>query len=253
MKVKIVISLSILLFTNQLLAQTDLIFKSGMEFVSRLNDTGITWAGEQPSGNNVDCTSTTITSPQDCNTGRDFTHNDDSDGHAGFSFTKLDASGTPLADQSVDYATTPWSCVQDNVTGLVWEVKTTTADIHNKDLTYKWGGITAIGLGHQDAEGTYYDDWDVLVNGTNTESLCGFDNWRVPMVDELSGIANQGTFNPAIDTNYFPNTVPTLFWSSSPVADVGSNAWVVLFDYGYGIDYIRGIDFRVRLVRSLGQ
>ncbi len=129
--------LTLLIASTTISAQTDPIFKNGFEQpviqMVKLNDTGITWSGEYPSGNNVDCTSTTITSPQDCNQGRDATHNDDSDGHAGFSFTKLDANGTPLADQSVDYATTPWSCVQDNVTGLVWEVKTTTADIHNKD------------------------------------------------------------------------------------------------------------------------
>ena len=61
---------------------------------------------------------------QDCSHGRDTTHNDNSDGHAGFSYTKLDSNGKPLPDQTVDYATTPWACVKDNVTGLIWEVKT---------------------------------------------------------------------------------------------------------------------------------
>ncbi len=58
-----------------------------------LNDTGITWGGDYPSGNNTTCTSN-IAAPQDCNQGRDATHNDDSDGHAGFSFTKLDPMAT---------------------------------------------------------------------------------------------------------------------------------------------------------------
>ncbi|MCP3952026.1 MAG: hypothetical protein GY697_07375, partial [Desulfobacterales bacterium] len=88
---------------------------------SLLNDTGIDWGGEYTSGNNSDCTSNTV--PQDCDQGRDASNNNNSDGHAGFSFTKLDANGNPLVDQSIDYATTPWSCVKDNVTGLVWEVK----------------------------------------------------------------------------------------------------------------------------------
>ena len=34
---------------------------------------------------------------QDAQDGRDKTHDDDSDGHAGFSFTKLDANGNALA------------------------------------------------------------------------------------------------------------------------------------------------------------
>ena len=232
MKEKNLTILIIVFLSHMTMVQTDVIFKSGMEFVSRINDTGVTWSGEYPSGNLTEC-NTTTTAPQDCNTGRDVTHNDDSDGHAGFSFTKLDASGVPLVDQSVDYDTTPWSCVKDNVTGLVWEVKTTTAGIHLKDNTYKWGGLTAIGLGHPNAEGTYYNDWDELVNGSNTgEGLCGFTDWRVPKVDELSSLANQGTFNPAIDTNYFPNTETSTFWSSSPFAYYVNVAWIVYFNYG---------------------
>lgn len=88
-----------------------------------LNDTGITWGGEYPTGNNSGCTGVAIDA-QDCSSGRDATHNNDSDGDAGFSYTKLDSKGDPLSDQSVTYASTPWACVQDNVTGLIWEVKT---------------------------------------------------------------------------------------------------------------------------------
>src|SRR5690554_415962 len=108
---------------------------------SPLNDTGITQCGNYAfeggsgvSNNSVDCAtagSTQTTAGTDANGdpvpvgqdavyGRDATHNDDSDGHAGFSFTKLDANGDALADQTQDYATNPWACVKDNVTGLIW-------------------------------------------------------------------------------------------------------------------------------------
>ncbi len=242
---KIVLTLSSLLFYICANAQTDIIFKNGMEYpMMPLNDTGITWAGDYPSGNNVDCTSTTITSPQDCNQGRDFTHNDDSDGHAGFSFTKLDASGTPLVDQSVDYATTPWACVQDNVTGLVWEVKTTDGGIHDKNNSYRWGGIT-----HQGSNfGFYNNDWDVLVNGTNLENLCGFNDWRVPNSTELMSIIDNGRYNPSIDTNYFPNTNSSIFWSSSPNAINSSYAWYVVFSFGNSTNGSRSSFRYVRLV-----
>ncbi|GAA4816744.1 hypothetical protein GCM10011365_00030 [Marinicella pacifica] len=254
MQSKTMTMIAILVLANFSYAQTDLIFKTSFEFVSKLNDTGITWSGEYPSGDLTECTNPASNpSPQDCNTGRDVTHNDGSDGHAGFSFTKLDANGVPLVDQSVDYGTQTWACVRDNVTGLVWEVKTTTAGIHHQDNTYRWGGITAIGLGHPDAEGTYYDDWDVLVNGSNSETLCGFDNWRVPTIDELTGLANYGTFNPAIDTDYFPNTVSSGFWSSLPFAGNDYAASIVHFGGGNGYNDPRGISSRVRLVRSPGQ
>jgi hypothetical protein len=102
--------------------------------VLKLNDTGITWGGNYPSGNNTTCTGETI-DQQDCSFGRDVTHNDNSDGYAGFNFTKLSATGAELQASE-----TTWSCVKDNVTGLVWEVKTDDNGIHDKDSTYRWGG-----------------------------------------------------------------------------------------------------------------
>ena len=53
-----------------------------------LNDTGITWGGNFPSGNNTTCASN-INASQDCHQGMDATHNDNSDGHGGFSFTDI--------------------------------------------------------------------------------------------------------------------------------------------------------------------
>ncbi|MCB1584311.1 MAG: DUF1566 domain-containing protein [Xanthomonadales bacterium] len=221
------------------LAQNELIFESGFEFIPRLNDTGITWGGNYSSGNNATCTSN-IASPQDCHQGRDATHNDDSDGHAGFSFTKLDASGNALPASA-----TQWSCVKDNVTGLIWEVKTDDGGIHDKDLTYRWGGIT-----RQGNYGTeFYDDWDVLVNGSNNENLCGFNDWRVPTAQELMSIVNIGRATPSIDTNYFPKTRTSSFWSASPLA-YDSN-WALVVGFVSGIFYFddRNSYNYVRLVR----
>ena len=207
-----------------------------------LNDTGITFGGDDPSGNNPGCTSN-IAAPQDCHQGRDATHNVDSDGHAGFSFTKLDANGNSLPTSA-----TNWTCVKDNITGLIWEVKTDDGGIHDKDNTYRWGGVTRLGSGY----GTYYDDWDTLVNGSNAANFCGGNNWRVPTVDELQGIVDYsvGYPGPTIDTAYFPNAVADLVWSSSPFAYYSSSACGVYFDDGgAGIGY-RGGAFGLRLVRS---
>ncbi len=236
--------------------QAGLIFKAGFEYpMQKLNDTGITWVGEYPSGNNNDCTSVTLALPQDCSTGRDDSDNNDSDGHAGFSFTKLDATGTPLSNQGVSYGTTPWSCVRDNVTNLIWEVKTTTTGIHYSENFYQWGGVTAIGRDHPNREGPYYDpSWNELVEGSNDNALCGLHNWRVPTFAELSSIVNKGEtltpFFPAIDNDYFPNTKSYWYWTASPVALINSAAWIVSFENGYSTDISRDFNAIVRLVRS---
>ena len=104
-----------------------------------LNDMGITWGGDYTSGNNTTCTSN-ISAPQDCHQGRDaglnlgnstFTFVNGSGttkiakvgaGVAGFDFTRLNANGSTHTGSV--YATSAWSCVRDNHTGLIWEVKT---------------------------------------------------------------------------------------------------------------------------------
>lgn len=212
-----------------------------------INDTGITWGGDYPSGNNTDCTSN-IGAPQDCHQGRDETHSDLANGHGGFNYTKLDAQGNSLPASASN-----WSCVRDNVTGLVWEVKTDDGGIHDRDNTYRWGGKTALGTGY----GTYYPDWDTLVDGSNTKHLCGFSDWRVPTRAELQGLVHYGRTNPAIDTDYFPNTPASDFWSASPYASSSSNAWYVYFSLGNALSGNRGDGNgswsyygHVRLVRS---
>ncbi len=75
---------------------------------------------------------------------------------AGFDFTKLGVNGTALSIQNATWATgstgTKWSCVLDNTTGLVWEIKTDNGskdsdttdsnhtNIHHKDNRYRCGG-----------------------------------------------------------------------------------------------------------------
>ena len=212
-----------------------------------LNDTGITWGGDYSSGNNSDCSSN-ISATQDCHQGRDADSgtNDDSDGHAGFSFTKLDSSGNALTASA-----TNWSCVQDNVTGLIWEVKTDDGSERDKDNAYRWGGLTAIGRDSSNREGSYYDDWNNLVNAANSgNGLCGFTDWRVPDIEELRSIVDYSRTNPSIDVDYFPNTHSARYWSASPSAYDSYNAWRLDFSDGNDYGSYRGSNGHVRLVRS---
>lgn len=218
-----------------------------------LNDTGITWGGEYPSGNNSTCTGETI-SEQDCSHGRDATHNDDSDGHAGFSFSKIDGG----------------RCVLDNVTGLIWEVKQggngTRGDegLHDADDTYNWydtnpatnGGADgyadddgAICYGYQSANSSTYCNTQAFVARVNAAGWCGYTDWRMPNREELRSIVDYSRTNPAIDTNYFPNTQFS-YWSGSPNAYDSSSAWNVNFGFGYDGSNYRYNNLHVRLVRG---
>jgi len=74
--------------------------------------------------------------------------------------------------------------------------------------------------------------------------------WRVPEQLELESLRDLTRFNPAIDTQFFPDTKSDWYRSRTPfVADSGSS-WAVSFDYG-GSDFIHHDDDAfVRLVRS---
>ncbi len=228
----------------------------------KLNDTGITQCGDyafDSSGHTPD--GHTHSNQQDCNllsdtendpipagqdgyTGRDATHNDNSDGHAGFSFTKLDKFGKPLADQSADYATTQWACVKDNVTGLIWEVKTDDYTLHDKDWEYTWyepdntknGGGSAGTRNGGTCRGSTECDTLSYVQTVNTMGWCGANTWRLPTADELTGIATFAPGSYVFNADYFPNQVPQA-WSSSPAAvDDGDYAWYVTVDGLQGFD-----------------
>ena len=223
-----------------------------------LNDTGIDWGGDYDDGNNADCRSN-ISAPQDCNQGRDATHDDDSDGHAGFSFTKLDSNGNAL-----DASATDWSCVQDNVTGLIWEVKTDDGGLRDADDRYNWyntdpatnGGFEGyadddgnICYGYNASDPATYCNTEAFAARVNAVGLCGATDWRLPDIEELRSIVDYSRYGPSIDTDYFPNTPSGVYWSASPFAYNSNLVWLLAFLYGYDGDYSRDAKFRVRLVR----
>ena len=118
-----------------------------------LNDTGITWSGNATSGNATTCDAS-HPAGQDCHYGRDkaaaggmLTKTGGStlnNGIAnGFDYTKvcnsgeLAGQGTCPADPALGAGPDEWACTKDNVTGLIWEVKTTSG-LRNQNHTYTW-------------------------------------------------------------------------------------------------------------------
>ncbi len=218
-----------------------------------LNDTGIDWW--------TNGTTNYLSSPpadypgQDASYGRDATQDNDADGHAGFPFTKLDANGATLQGSA-----SAWSCVRDNVTGLIWEVKTDDGGPRDKDWTYSWynpdPATNGGSAGTPDGTNNCYDparcDTAKFAADVNQAGLCGASDWRPPTREELRSIVDYSRYGPVIDTAWFPNT-PTdgWYWSSSPGADFTNFAWIVGFYDGYdGSSSAKDDDRPVRLVRG---
>lgn len=189
-----------------------------------LNDTGATTCSNAVNGSLpcADSAAGTRAFPrQDAQYGRDVTHNDDADGRAGFAFTKLDDAGAPLADQSVSYASSPWNCVRDEVTGLVWEVKPDDGGERDRDRRYTWYDSDALRgvAGKSGADVCSSDeacDTQAYVDRVNALELCGFDDWRLPTQQEWASLLDYGADGALfIDTNYFPDTDGREYWTSS--------------------------------------
>ena len=108
-------------------------------------------------------------------------------------FTKISATGEDLPSSA-----SQWSCVRDKVTGYIWEVKTASdTGLHAINNFYRWGGIGAEQVGTE-----FYDDWNVLVNGS--QGLCGFNDWRVPSKDELVALSKKGTRDKLFMIRFIP-------------------------------------------------
>jgi pimeloyl-ACP methyl ester carboxylesterase len=216
-----------------------------------LNDTGLDWCANT-NQKNLACPISSFPG-QDAEYGRDATYNDDSDGQAGFSFTKISNSGNSLPNSAaLGSGTNDWACTRDTVTGLIWEVKTDDGGMRDKDWTYLWynpdaatnGGFA--GYPSSDNRDTFN-----FVADINRQGLCGATDWRLPNRFELESITSNDRANPAIDTSFFPNTQTNLYWSSSPYALDAYDAWTVHFGKGSVYNSSKGYySFYTRLVRG---
>lgn len=236
-----------------------------VEAASRQNDTGILFSGNHPRTVNDECIPGEIDHSdewlrgeefeqshffgQDCELGRDATHAEQTEAHGGFAFVKVSATGE-LLPHDADV----WACVLDEVTGLMWEAKTSSAEaeanggLHGTDDIFSWYSTDAranggsIGnwnrdredcAGYQEGVPGSFCNTQAFVERVNESALCGHADWRVPSVFELGGIVNYGRTQPTIDVDYFPNIRQTAYWTSGVVA--GSNDVARTIDFEWGL------------------
>lgn len=224
----------------------------GPRFSGGLNDTGITKCLGS-TGARINCPSSLIKG-QDGDFGRDVSFPSSADGHAGFSYTKLDQNG-----QSLPRSATKWSCVKDNVTGLIWEIKSADGGLRDKGWTYSWynpdNAVNAGVPGEVDSgicAGSKCDTYHYTLS-VNSIELCGYKEWRMPERAELRSLVNYSR-TPTINTAFFPDTVTGKpYWTGSPYAqssgwEPGNYKWNIFFQDGE--DYFSGsiYAYPVRLV-----
>ncbi|MBZ9613375.1 DUF1566 domain-containing protein [Rheinheimera maricola] len=246
--------------------------------IAMLNDTGVDWCANNDT-NKLTCGVNIDTSGfegQDGNHGRDALARGGllaklGGGRAGFDFIKIGANGGALEIQNAVWKQfdgneadgTFWSCVQDNHTGLMWQVKSLRADfpLHNARSTFTWynpdntqnGG----GAGVRGGGSCYIDDCDTYhyVKAVNSSKLCGYDDWRMPTPSELMGTIHNGDgYSGELDSlDYFPyqQIEGGSNWSSVSDASYSDGEYAVIVGAKIGIvdNDAKQFRYHVRLVR----
>ena len=221
--------------------------------LGQLNDTGITSCA---SGAGDECPTAGLPG-QDADTGRDATAREGrlaklGSGPAGFDYAKLDALGDP-----VTLSSTEWSCVVDNFSGLIWEVKVDDPlDLRHHAHTYTWfqpdpaidGGLA----GTADGGVCVGSPCDIAayVDAINDLKLCGADDWRVPTRAELATLVHAGEQSPAAAAVFFPWAAGAT-WTTTPMAAQPDSAWIVNFEQGRIEVAPKTSTLPVRLVREI--
>lgn len=182
-------------------------------------------------------------------------------GAKGFDYSKISNTGVALAaSATLGSAATDWACTMDNITGLMWEVKTTSG-LRSVNNTYSW--YNSSGAANGGNAGTATNgictggsgcDTEKFVADVNAAVLCGFTDWRMPSQRELLTLVYADRSSPSIDPTYFPNTQGTFsisYWSGSSYVPSATSASSVDFFDGVARASVKVDPFTlVRLVRG---
>jgi len=92
---------------------------------------------------------------------------------------------------------------------------------------------TTMGLMWQQATDGY-ETWTAAISHCEALSLAGYDDWRLPNQRELRSLVDYSRYDPAIDRDFFPDTVSAYYRSSTTYAYTTAYAWIVYFIGGHG-------------------
>jgi hypothetical protein len=121
-------------------------------------------------------------------------------------------------------STTPDSRFTDNGDGTILDIGT--------NLMWQKCIVGATGVNCLATNGTGYD-WQGALNEAQTSNFAGYNDWRVPNIKEIASIIEHRCKNPALNSNYFPNTPNNFEWSSTPSAANALRTWNMVMADGF--------------------
>lgn len=150
-----------------------------------------------------------------------------------------------------------WTCVEDINNGLIWEVKSNDDSLRDKNNSYSWFQPSSLEANHGIADGGQCRgeiacDTESYTQAINKQNYCGYSDWRLPTREEMLSIVNMEstTSTITINSDYFPETLPSWYWTASSNDNHPEHAWYVLFRNGIAINDLKDHPKHIRLVRS---
>ncbi|TAN85493.1 MAG: DUF1566 domain-containing protein [Gallionella sp.] len=173
-----------------------------------------------------------------------------------FDMTRINQDGS--VNDGKDYAKQPWACVQDNQSGLVWEVKKSGSGLQDINNTYSWydtdqnsnGGFAGKANG---GVCTGSDcDTEAYAKAINAIKVCGFTDWHLPSRYELNTIVDTSIFfpGPTLPKAYFPELLAGKYWTDTTFKTRRAGAWAWRFDYGNDYVVEKSEALNIRLVHA---
>lgn len=113
--------------------------------------------------------------------------------------------------------------VRDDTTFLIWQDDTTTIEVEK--------------------------GWEQAIAYCEALEFVGYDDWRLPNINELLSTVDNSKSNPAIKDG-FENILSRDYWSSTTQANDSSDALGVDFGRGYDTSGRKSDEYYVRCVRD---
>jgi hypothetical protein len=166
-------------------------------------------------------------------------------------YVKIADSGETLDDKA-----NSWECIEDKSSNLTWEVKKDDGGIRDKDYTYTWlrdiiGENKGVSNGGRCKGGIKCDTYS-YVRAMNAQKLCGYSDWRLPTKEEMETLVEYRTTakDATINKTYFPEAVPSWYWTATENPRYEDFAWYVLFRNGIALNDLKERPKHIRLVRG---